>query len=75
MGAAEPSASQLGEGTHPVHSNISCLSQGSAAVHPWSWVCAPGQGLMAWGSKGLWCVESAAPDPEELLGGKNSAEV
>lgn len=22
--------SQLGEGTHPVHSNISCLSRGSA---------------------------------------------
>lgn len=30
MEAAEAPASQWGEGTHPVHSNISWLTQGSA---------------------------------------------
>lgn len=45
---------------------------------PGAWYGVPGQGLMVWGSKGLWGMEAAAPDPEErieLLGVKSSAEV
>lgn len=63
-GAAEPPASQLGEGTHPAHSNISWLSWGSAVSIPGAWYGAPGQALGRLAVLGSIGMQSATPDPE-----------
>lgn len=57
--------------TSPACRGLSCVPI------PGAWCGVPGQGLAVWGSKGLWYMETAAPDPEGTvgpLGVKNSAE-
>lgn len=52
VGAAEPPASQVGEGTHPAHSNISGLSWGSAVCPSLKHgVGAPGRACWSAGSQ------------------------